>query len=326
MNGDLPPWQRQARAQYGVLTRAQALDLGLSRKTIECHVRAGRWQRLHPGVFATTPGIVPWITRASAAVRAVGEGAVLTLESAGHVWGFRDQPPAMISIGVPETRRIVRPLGVRVRRRRQLAPRVTRQLPVTSREQTVLDLIDAPGCEPEEAVGLLAAAMNSGKGTQDMSQRILNELATRRTQQHRDVVHAALADLQSGVESVAEFLFVDRVERPHRLPTFDRQTPASGAARRDFELAEYGIIVEIDGYLWHGKAAFHADRRRDRFSAREGKITLRAGWVDVAHSPCELALDIGLTLRSRGWFGALAGCGNECAVIRAWQQHLVRKI
>lgn len=136
----------------------------------------------------------------------------------------------------------------------------------------------------------------------------------------------ALVDLGDGVESVAEYLFVDRVERPHGLPRFTRQSAAGESTRRDFELTAYGVIVEIDGYLWHGRERFHADRRRDRHAAAEGKVTLRAGWVDVTTSPCHLALEIGLTLRRRGWLEPLSACQDGCAIARQWRRHLVRKV
>ena len=42
--------------QCGVLSRSQMLNSGMSRKQIEVRLRAGRWQRLYPGVYATFSG------------------------------------------------------------------------------------------------------------------------------------------------------------------------------------------------------------------------------------------------------------------------------
>jgi hypothetical protein len=42
--------------QRGVLSRAQALDVGLTDKAIAVRLRSGRWQRLHTGVYATFSG------------------------------------------------------------------------------------------------------------------------------------------------------------------------------------------------------------------------------------------------------------------------------
>lgn len=93
------------------------------------------------------------------------------------------------------------------------------------------------------------------------------------------------------------------------------QVPAQSRGRglrRDFEYEEFRVIVEVDGRLGHVGAGMFADRRRDRSALREGRISIRAGWVDVAHDTCELALDVGLTLRTRGWTGRIRGCSPGC--------------
>ena len=82
--------------------------------------------------------------------------------------------------------------------------------------------------------------------------------------------------------------------------------------RRDFESEEFGVIVEVDGRLGHGFAERDRDNRRDRRAARSGRITLRAGWVDVEFQPCELALDLHGTLVGRGFRGELQSCGPDC--------------
>ncbi len=114
-----------------------------------------------------------------------------------------------------------------------------------------------------------------------------------------------------------EVRYIKGVERPHGLPPSRRQTPGSIAGqrlRRDFEYEDYHVVVEVDGQLGHAGAGMWTDRRRDRRAAREGKITLRAGWVDVTHEPCELAQDIGLTLQAQGWTGLLTPCSPDCSV------------
>ncbi len=312
-----------ARRQYGVLLRHQAVETGTSIKAIRCHLRAGRWQRIHPGVYLTHSGEVSWMIRASAAVLRAGRGAVLTLGSAAHLWGLDKRQPPVITVAVPADRTVTRAVGTRIRRRRRLENTTARRLPVTSVAQTVIDLAAESGHTADEAVAGVATACRRDKVT---PAQLLEELHRRRTHPHRALLQVALGDVDDGVESVAEFRFVDDVERAHGLPPLVRQAvvgvPGSTdggnvrRARRDFESVEYGTVVEIDGELWHRGAAFTEDRRRDREAAREGKVTLRAGWVDVAVSPCDLALDVGLTLQQRGWAGRLTPCGPGCAVAR----------
>jgi hypothetical protein len=140
------------------------------------------------------------------------------------------------------------------------------------------------------------------------------ELSSWHGHPHRRLLKVALGDIGHGAESIGEVRFLRDVARPHGLPRLIGQTPTGdGAGRRDFESVEHGVIIEIDGVRWH-LATFRGDRRRDRAAARDGKLTLRATWLDVAAEPCELALDIGLTLRRRGWTGDLVPCSSTCPV------------
>jgi len=50
------------------------------------------------------------------------------------------------------------------------------------------------------------------------------------------------------------------------------------------------------------------DMRGDSFFASTGIITLRYSWADISTRPCQVAREIGLVLRQRGWTGALRAC------------------
>lgn len=306
-------WEERARQQFDVITRGQALQAGLSPKAIEHRLARARWQRLHRGVYLVRPGVPPWMSRASAAVLHLGPGATLTLNSAAHLWGLQERAPTVLQLAVPAARHLQRPVGVRVRRRVGLEIRLQRRLPVTSPAQTVVDLADVTGGSDDEVIALLATLVRTGRGT---AEEVLGELDRRRAHRRRGLVRTAMEHIAGGVESVAEHHFVARVERAHRLPAFTRQSPDGQGGRRDFESEEFGVIIEIDGYLWHGVDAFHSDRRRDRRAAAQGRVTLRAGWVDVSSRPCELALDIARTLRARGWQGRPGACGPGCPTQR----------
>jgi hypothetical protein len=67
------------REQFGVISRSQALDCGLSRSAIDHLVRQdGRWRRLLPGIYATTTGDVLPDQRAMAALLHAGPQSVIT--------------------------------------------------------------------------------------------------------------------------------------------------------------------------------------------------------------------------------------------------------
>jgi hypothetical protein len=78
-----------AERQYGVVSRAQLVQIGMSGSAIDRRVRAGRLHMLHPGVYAVGHRLVPREGRWLAAVLRVGEGAVLSHRSAAGLWGIR---------------------------------------------------------------------------------------------------------------------------------------------------------------------------------------------------------------------------------------------
>lgn len=81
---------RIARDQHGVVSRQQALEVGLSSSTIHRRTECGRWTRLLPGVYrlGIAPSHLEW---ASAALLAVGD-AVLSHSSAARIRGWIDGP------------------------------------------------------------------------------------------------------------------------------------------------------------------------------------------------------------------------------------------
>lgn len=65
--------------QFGVVSRSQALECGLSRGRIDYLIQPdGRWQRILPGVYAATTGTVTVDQRAMAALLYAGSRSVIT--------------------------------------------------------------------------------------------------------------------------------------------------------------------------------------------------------------------------------------------------------
>ncbi|GGK71785.1 hypothetical protein GCM10011509_20470 [Ornithinimicrobium pekingense] len=72
--------------------------------------------------------------------------------------------------------------------------------------------------------------------------------------------------------------------------------------------------MEIDGRLWHAGERFHVDRRRDRRAAGRGEVTLRVTPLELDNQPCEVAGELALALRHRGWAGRARPCSEGCAL------------
>src|SRR5688572_23514008 len=86
-----------AASQAGVVSRRQALHLGMSSAAVSRRLSSGEWLPLLPGVyrFAATPETSTSWTHA--AVMWAGPGAALSHRSALEAWGFR-QPFDLLEV------------------------------------------------------------------------------------------------------------------------------------------------------------------------------------------------------------------------------------
>lgn len=305
--------QARINGQSGLVTRAQALDGGLTGRAIDWKVERGLWTRVHSGVYLTTPGRDDWGLRAVAALLKAGPGSALHGRSAGFAWGLVTSAPSHIEVVIPASRR-VRPVeGVVIRRSRLVAARVhpTEWPHRIDAEHTVLDL--AARSDFDRLVGLTVKALQLKIAA---AESLRAALAQRRGFDFRAELDAALTDVAEGAESPAEVRYLRDVEQAHGLPAGVRQIPIDGGAgRRDVEYDEWGLIVEVDGRLGHtGWGARQGEGRRDRKAATTGRLTVRCHWVDLVPAGCELAADLALILSRRGWRGRPRRCGDPCVV------------
>lgn len=303
------------RDQHGLVTHAQAVEAGLSVDAVRWRVDDGEWHRIARGLYrvGTTP--MTWLSRAHALALKLGPTGALTLEAAAYLHGVDERQPQIIT-GAVVGRQVERLVGTRVSRRSRLDAVTRNGLPVTSAATTVLDLTARPGTTWRESVHLVARWVHRGVVTVD---ELALALEQRPRHSQRSVITRVLQPVAEGIESVLELRSLDRVITQHGLPRPTLQVRAAGAAgsggglRKDAEWEGYGVVLESDGLLAHGGESIHRDRRRDRQVARSGRVTLRAGYVDIEFGPCDLAVDIYLTLWSRGYRRGITPCGPRCA-------------
>lgn len=300
------------RDQHGVVTHAQAVEAGLSVDAIRWRIADGEWHRMSRGLYRVSTAPLTWLSRAHALVLKLGPAGALTLETAAHLHGMDDRQPQVLT-GAVTGRQIERLVGTRVSRRSHLDAVTKNGLPVTSAATTVLDLTARPGTSWRETVHLVARWVHRGVVSVD---ELHDALGQRARHPQRRVITRVLDPVADGVESVLELRSLGRVIARHGLPrpTLQVRAVVSGQRmRKDAEWEEFGVVLESDGLLAHGGASIHRDRWRDRQVARSGRVTLRAGYVDIEFGPCDLAVDIYLTLRSRGYRGGIDPCGPGCA-------------
>jgi hypothetical protein len=129
-----------ARAQYGVVTRAQLLEARVTRDEIHARLRNGLLLRQHRGVYRVGHQAPSVEASYLAAVLAAGDGAVLSGRAAAHLWGLVKGPPAAPVVITATERRIE---GVRTQRSRQIEPAdVTtfNAIPITTVPRTLVEL------------------------------------------------------------------------------------------------------------------------------------------------------------------------------------------
>lgn len=294
-----------ANGQYGLVTRAQALGVGMSSAAIKWQLETGRWVRRQRGVYSTLPGREDWLSRAMAGLLRVGAPAALCGPSAGYLWQLVPHPGDDVHIVVPVTRRPVSGPGLVVVRGRHAVERThDREWPPrVDLDHTVFDL--AQGQSLDRAVALVAKAVQTHRTT---VRNLRLALEQRPTQTHHAVLSEVLADVAAGVESSAERRYIRDVEQAHQLPAAERQV-WSGAWRCDNEYEPVRVKVEVDGRLGHaGWSSQQRDGRRDRHHAVGGWLTLRVYWPDVAATPCETATELSAIFRVRGWRGRARPC------------------
>ena len=315
-----PELRNLARDQQGIVQRSQAIAAGLSPGTIRRRVRSGDWQQLGRGVYATFTGQSNREAKLWKTVLRAGPGAVLSHQTAAEVHGFADTPSPQIHISIPASRATDRRHklpGVVIHRRRSLVPDLQPpwQLPRTTVEDTVLDLINAAKTF-DDAYGWISRAL----GKRLTATVLLRKALARRSRiRWRTWLTEALGDADEGVDSPLERRYVNGVERAHGLPAAKRQAKVRHGSRNRYldNLYEpYGVTVELDGEAAHPAEGRWKDTRRDNANLAQGASTLRYGWPDVTAGRCPSAIQVAEVLSNHGWMGQIRPCGAGCPAAR----------
>jgi very-short-patch-repair endonuclease len=324
--------------QYGVISRGQALECGISADAIRVRLRNGRWQRLAAGVYATFSGEPPRLAFMWAAQLAAGPGAAISHQSAAELYQLGQRPIRAIHVTVPPERQVRRGAGAvrrapatsgaaRSRTVQDVPPLIVHRsawiararhpvlLPPRTRiEETVADLTQCAATF-DEAFGWISQACGSRLCT---AGQIRGALERRKKLRYRAELLGALGDVREGVRSPLEYRYVHRVERPHGLPAARRQAQVTLAGRRcylDNLYQDYLLVVELDGAAAHPVAERWRDIRRDNCLEVLGLRSLRYGWSDVTGRSCGVAAEVADVLAQRGWPGPVRRCSPGCLAI-----------
>lgn len=244
---------------------ARFSEIGTSRYRLSVHVGRGDLIRIARGAYAL-PGTDPAICAA------VVHNGLVTCRSALAVHGVQALGDSAIThLALPEHRGSAR----------RMAPgmRCHREKPQTEPGTRVASVIDATAraatCLPyDDAVAQLErVAFDQDSGLLD---QVLQKV--RRASPSR--ARALAIDVEVGSRSTSETYVRLGLRRAGLSVMANAHIPGVGEV--DF-VVDGVLIVELDGYAYHGdRKAYRTDRRRDRAALRLGLPTMRFAFEDTS--------------------------------------------
>jgi very-short-patch-repair endonuclease len=291
------PWAL-ARKQHGIVTRAQLLGLGLTRRGIEHRIARGRLHPVGRGIYAVgRPELTPEGRWMAAVLACGGPGmAALSHSSAAALFKIGVERAAGIEISrrSPDP---VRVPGIRVHRRPSLKDGwfgFYDGIPITSPAQTLIDLAT------RHETRTMERAMNEA-----------DHLGLVRT----DDLRVAL-DEHPGEPGVARLrAIIDRAT--FRYTRSDLEQAFLPLARRaglsaprtsvwlnghevDFHFPGLGLVVEADSLTYHRTAAHQKnDHERDQDHTAAGLTTLRFTHGQIRYEPDQVVRTLRATAAHR---------------------------
>jgi hypothetical protein len=289
---------RLLERQHGVLSRRQAIAMGISSGAIRFRLRpGGAWQQILPGAYLTFTGAPSAEQREMAAVLYAGPASVVTGPAALRRLWIRGPETDRVDVLVePACNRRSRDF-VAVHRSRRMPDTVLLKgaLPLVTPARAVLDTVSWLS-ELGEARAVVAGAVQARRCTVADLQEELRHGPRRDT----GLLRKVLAEVAAGIRSAPEGDLRDLVIR-FRLPApmFNPSLYLDGKflASPDAWWPSAGVAVEVDSVEWHSWLDdFHDTlRRHDRITAA-GILVLHVTPKQLRTEPARVARDIAAAL------------------------------
>jgi hypothetical protein len=225
------------------VTRTELLDAGVTKAQIDGRLASGALLREFRGVYRVGHRAPSTEARYMAAVKAGGEGALLTGRAAAHLLGILKGPPPEPTVITPKPRRV---RGLRTRTSRGLGQRdrtTVRGIPVTTVPSTLVD------CSSLLSLPDLARACHEAGVRYGTTPRQVEAVLKRRPNAPGATnLRKVLSGEQRVTLSALERTFLERLEEAG-LPLPETNRPAGGR-RVDCRWPEQRLTVELDSYRY----------------------------------------------------------------------------
>lgn len=275
-----------AARQFGIVSRAQALERGFSRTQIQTRLDTGDWLVMRPGVYRFAAAPLTADSRAIAALLHAPPGSALSHLTAARLLdlGVRSRSRATW-ISIPHGNKRAPGPGIRFVRSRTLDGFVTvmRGWRITTPARTIVDLASLL---PQDR--LSAVAYDAVRTRLVSVEEIARAAAVVSPRRHAPRLRAMLgefdASFESGLEADADAVF--RAAGFFFEPQYEVYSGGRFIARVDFADLERKLAIEIDGARYHSSAeAQERDRKRDRRLIAAGWHPIHFTTDDVRHHP-----------------------------------------
>ena len=293
--------------QRGLISRPQALALGLSSRSIEGRIDRGEWVTLRRGIYAEAGAPPGSLQRLMAICLAGGPDTYVTSKSAAWLWDLAKEPSRHFLITTRPRARSTPQASMRRTTSLGIVDTTTRYgIPVTTVDRTIIEC--ARDLDEASLRQIIEKALRVRLTYPGRVEKRLAELVSqgRRGSGSLRKILAEINDGQPPTESELESAFLQLCRRAKLKPT--RQVNVHDETfigRVDFCFRDEMVIVEVDGRDSHTtRFDFENDRARDARLTAAGWTVLRFTWRQVKKQPDEVIAALHRTLghaRDRRW-------------------------
>ena len=282
--------------QHGVISRRQALAVGMPGHAIQRRLRRGDWLRAQPGVYRLRGASASWRSRLAAACLWAGPRSFVSHRAAGHLYGLLSEEEATIELAVWSGEARPGVIAHRLQSTDRPPLREVAGFQVASPERTLLDL--AATLVPSRAGRALDEALRRGLTTLAKLRAYLREHG-RRGRDGTAALRMLLAvrdELDARAESELESRLLALMRRAGLPPPalqHEIRTRRGPPIRLDFAYPDLRLGLEAHGYRWHGgQQRWQRDIRRENHLKRMGWTVLVYTWDDVVGDPARVSAEV----------------------------------
>lgn len=296
------------RDQFRIVSRRQLLEADFSERQLEHYLGQGALCPIFQATYSIGGPVESWRAAWMAAVLAAGSGAMLAGGAAASLWGLSNRRSSVVDVVRSHGKNRMedsspasgRKLKLRIWRRDFLPrrPDWVNRIPVLPVPEL---LIESAAFLPRKELGFLVSAASQKKHLDESTvARMLEQGKGRKgIKKLRHELRYWDSEMRQAL-SVLETMFIQICRRYGiEVPQTNRYVCGLMV---DFLWAELRVVVEVDGYEFHGdRIAFERDHGRGAILMRAGYLRLAFTWRQIVERPEEVVQAVIAALGS--WHG-----------------------